>query len=79
LLGVDEPLSRAEVEAAERLAQLLGVLDVLHRIAQELVGGPAYSVAESLILHYRRRLSYELAALESAPPDERAMRRQRGD
>jgi hypothetical protein len=74
-VAMERPLSGAEVEATERLEQLVSLLGLLHRIAEELVDGPAYGVAESLIAVYRRRLSYELAALESAALDERAQRR----
>ncbi len=73
----DRPLSGAEVEATRRLEQLVGVLALLHRVAEELVDGPAYGVAESLIVVYRRRLSYELAALENAASEERVSRRGR--
>jgi hypothetical protein len=71
---MEQPLSRVEVEVAGRLEQLLGLLGLLHQLAGELLGGPAYDVAEALIADYRRRLSCELAALESAALDERAAR-----
>ncbi|MBV9357737.1 MAG: hypothetical protein JO023_19670 [Chloroflexi bacterium] len=73
----DKPLSGAEVEATRRLEQLVGLLGLLHRVAEELTDGPAYGVAEALIAVYRRRLSYELAALENAAAEEGVSRRRR--
>ena len=72
---MEEPLSDAERDATARLEQLVGLLGLLHRVAEELVDGPAYGAAEGLIAVYRRRLTYELAALESAAAEQRNARR----
>jgi hypothetical protein len=66
---MEEPLSKAEREASAGLEQVVGLLGLLHRIADELVDGPAYGAAQSLILTYRRRLTRGLAELENAADD----------